>query len=477
MPAIADLSAATQRQVVARIMEIKTELQSLRDKVADQSVTPKEVEQIDALKGELTQLRNHNDTAFAKAGSIGEILKDADAYLNRPVGQMPHAGSGGGGEAKRDDKGVEIKGNRIDAGESEIDRLLPTGGFKTAGHFYKAIQLQSVGRYEEWAYEGLKRWDDVRKKTAMTTLEDPSAGVLVPEGFTAQIEKRMDVTENLMRRARVLPIQGSSMSFVRRQDASRADGSRHAGVSVAYEGETHTYDKTKAKYEKYRIEADKVACLIEVTEELLEDSPMAIEAEISDLASDAIVFKVSDMMIRGTGAGTPLGILNSGHTVTVTPETGQTAGTLEVDNIFKMWMRLDPACRANAIWMINNDVSAALDAMAFPVGTGGVPAYLPAGGLSTTGYASLKGRPVIPMEYCESLNTVGDIILADWSYYQGVTKGGIRSDMSIHVYFERDARCFRFVHRFGGQPRWNVPFTPYKGSTTTSAFVVLGTRS
>jgi hypothetical protein len=52
---------------------------------------------------------------------------------------------------------------------------------------------------------------------------------------------------------------------------------------------------------------------------------------------------------------------------------------------------------------------------AFDIGTGGVPVYLPPGGLSESPYAILKGRPVIPVEYCATLGTVGDIILADFT--------------------------------------------------------------
>jgi HK97 family phage major capsid protein len=435
-------------------------------------------------KGLKAQIEQEQEAEKAAAA-----VKGLNDWLKKPADTLPYGNKGGDGAGTdpdrfaKDDgsgrKGFNDKGVRIYSGEAELDKAAPTGGFASAGHFYKAVHLQSVGQLAEnpWAVKALNLWSDIRVKTALSTLDDPSAGLLVPEQFAQGIEKRMNVTENLMNRARVLPISGNSMTFFRRQDASRVDGSRHAGVTVSYEGEAQTYSQTKPKYEKYRIEADKIAALVEVTEELLSDSPYAIEMEINDLASEAIVFKASDKMVRGTGAGMPLGILNSDHRVTVAKETNQAAASLDIRNITKMWMRLDPACRANAIWMINNDVQDELDNIAFPVGTGGVPAYLPAGGLSQTGFASLKGRPVIPMEYCESLGTEGDIILVDWTYYKGVSKGGIRSDMSIHVYFERDSRCYRFVHRFGGQPQYGTQFTPYKGTTKTSSIVTLATRA
>ncbi len=479
MPELKDLAAASQREVVARLLEVKNALQYITGK--GDNMTRGDVEEGDRLTAELDLLQDAN-AKFKGAAAFGDTLKGLDDYLTKPARGMVHSTKSQSEDKGKDDDDdpVASKGmsfTHIRPGPAELEKAMPTGGFPTFGHFAKAVQLRCCHRHEDWASDGLKKWDEICVKTAMSTLVDPSAGLLIPEGFAQGIEKRMDVTENLMSRARVLPVAGSSMTFIRRSDASRVDGSRHAGVSVKFEGEGSTKTATTANYEKYRIEADKIACLVEVTDELLQDSPYAIDAEISELASEAIVFKASDKMVRGTGAGMPLGILASAGTISVAKETNQAAASLDFRNITKMWMRLDPQSRGNAIWMINNDVSDELDNLAFPVGTGGVPAYLPAGGLSQTGYASLKGRPVIPMEYCETLGTVGDIILADWSQYKGVSKGGIRSDMSIHIYFERDSTCFRFVFRFGGQPVWNVPFTPYKGTTTTAPFVTLATRA
>ena len=44
-------------------------------------------------------------------------------------------------------------------------------------------------------------------------------------------------------------------------------------------------------------------------------------------------------------------------------------------------------------------------------GSATVVAYLPPGGLSTKPYATLLGRPVLPVEWCATLGTTGDVIL------------------------------------------------------------------
>ena len=100
------------------------------------------------------------------------------------------------------------------------------------------------------------------------------------------------------------------------------------------------------------------------------------------------------------------------------------------------------------------------------------------GGVSQAPYASLFGRPVVPIEQCATLGDQGDIIFADLSNYILIDKGGIQSAMSIHVKFIYDESVFRFVYRVDGQPALASPITPYKGTANTlSPFVTLAARA
>jgi len=161
----------------------------------------------------------------------------------------------------------------------------------------------------------------------------------------------------------------------------------------------------------------------------------------------------------------------------VAKESGQAAKTILTTNIDQMWMRLNWQCRQNSVWLTNQDCEAILQSMALPVGIAGVPTYLPPGGVSAAPYATLKGRPVKVVEFCETLGTEGDIILTDWNHYKTVYKGGVKSDLSMHVRFQYGEMAYRFTYRMDGQPAWDKPLTPFKGTTTTSSIVTLATRS
>ena len=158
-------------------------------------------------------------------------------------------------------------------------------------------------------------------------------------------------------------------------------------------------------------------------------------------------------------------------------ETGQKAKTILYENIVKMWARLHANMRAGAVWHVNQDVEPQLSTMSLVIGTGGVPVYLPAGGLSSSPFATLFGRPIVPIEYCKTLGTVGDIILDNLKGYLAGVQGGIDAAMSMHLRFDYAETTFRFMFAVDGQPWLASALTPANGTNTLSAFVTLDTRS
>jgi HK97 family phage major capsid protein len=102
---------------------------------------------------------------------------------------------------------------------------------------------------------------------------------------------------------------------------------------------------------------------------------------------------------------------------------------------------------------------------------------MPPGGMSAAPYGTLMGRPVVPIEQCQTLGTVGDILFCDWSEYLWCDKGSLESASSMHVQFLTGEMVYRFTFRCDGQPAWNSALTPFKGSATQSPFISLATRS
>jgi HK97 family phage major capsid protein len=302
-------------------------------------------------------------------------------------------------------------------------------------------------------------------------------GFLVQQDFSVELLKNAYETGVLASKVKKIPLttaaNGLKINGV--DESSRANGSRWGGIQSYWENEADAYTASKPKFRQIELNLKKLTGLCYATDELLLDAS-ALGTVISDGFSEEFGFKIDDAIVRGTGSGQPLGILNSQGTVMVSKESGQSADTIVVQNIVKMWARCWGRSRQNAAWYINQDIEPQLFTMSLAVGSGGVPVYMPANGVSGSPYSTLFGRPVIPLEQCDTLGNVGDIVLGDFSQYLMIDKGSIKSDVSVHVRFVYDEQVFKFVYRADGQPIRNKPLTPFKGSNSLSSFVTLEAR-
>ncbi len=357
-------------------------------------------------------------------------------------------------------------------GDAALDD--PRAGFKHFGEFALAVRD---------ACQPGKRPDDrlaliTKAASGMGENTGADGGFLVPTEFVQKLLDRVYSPSNLLGMTDSYTVSSNVIAFPRSAETSRANGSRWGGVRAYWRDEGEQATATKAAFGRLQLTLRKLFVMINATDELLSDvQGIALEQYLFRVASEEINFVVSDAILNGSGAGQPLGILNSAPLITVAKEGGQAAATVVTANILKMWSRLWAPCRQNAVWLIHQDIEPQLHTMTIVSGGADIVAYLPPGGLSDRPYATLMGRPVIPVEWCSTLGTVGDIVLADLRHYVTATKGQIESAMSIHLRFDYDESVFRFIFRVDGAPWWTAALTPFKGSNTQSCFVTLETRA
>jgi HK97 family phage major capsid protein len=256
-------------------------------------------------------------------------------------------------------------------------------------------------------------------------------------------------------------------------ETSRADGSRWGGIQAYWLEEGGTYTSSRPKFRQVTLSLKKLIGLCYATDELLADA-MALEAVLSDGFSEEFSFKIQDALFNGTGAGQPLGILNAACLVSVAKESAQTADTINATNIQKMYARMWARGVPNSVWHINQDCWPQLFKLA---DAGNNSLYMPPGGMSAAPYGTLMGRPVVPVEQCQTVGDKGDIYFCDWSEYVWCDKGSLESASSMHVQFLTGEMVYRFTFRCDGQPKWNAALTPFKGSNTQGPFITLAERA
>jgi len=317
----------------------------------------------------------------------------------------------------------------------------------------------------------------VRAPSGMGETDPSGGGFLVQTDFAMTVLQRIyDMGEIAQRTGRLqMSTAANAIKIPGIDEQSRATGSRWGGVRAYWLGEGDAPTASAPKFRWIELDLKKLGVLWYVTDELLADASILTGIANTAFAQE-MGFVLEDSIVRGTGSGQPAGILTAPATITVPAETGQATKTVVYQNLLKMWSRMWARSRINAVWFINQDVEPQLYAVNQVIGTAGVPVYLPPGGISEKPYSTLFGRPVIPVEYCETCGTPGDIILADFSQYLVADKGAMQQMASIHVRFIYDEMTFRLMYRVDGQSAWHTALTPYRGTNTQSPYIILAQR-
>lgn len=301
-------------------------------------------------------------------------------------------------------------------------------------------------------------------------------GFLVETAYSDALLARAREDSPILGMCRQIPMPdgAESLDLPVIDETSRATGSRWGGVQVYRKAEADTVTATKPTFGKLKIIESEIMGIAYATERLLRNAA-TVEAVFGNAFASEFAFKVTDEVIRGTGGDECLGILReAAPTVSQAKETGQAAATITAVNLSQMWTHVPARSRTRGVWLANGECDPQFDQLAFAVGLGGMaPNFVS----YRDGQVFIKGRPVITLEQCAALGTVGDIIFADLNEYILSPKGGIQGASSMHVRFLYNEMTFRWNYYINGRPAWLSKVSAYKGSADLSPFVTLATRA
>jgi len=339
-----------------------------------------------------------------------------------------------------------------------------TNGFNSFGEFLVKVRKACDG-------EGLP--DSRLMKTAghMEIGEDSQGGFLVPEKYADDIFNAALKDALVRPRATVLPMSSDSLKVRVLKDSDRSSGI-FGGITFKWVSEGT--DKSSASYiskpalAQLELTAHKLVGGMFASNEL-EDDYGKFGSFMTQAFGQAVRFVEDDYFINGTGAGQPLGIINSG--MLISPYRN-TASSIQWEDIGNMVRRLLPDSWKRAVWLINQD---ALDSI-LDLEMGATD-YLYAININER---KLAGFPFEVTEKCPAFGSKGDIILADFGaghYLIGdrsiEIKGSRHVKDSNDYGFLTDETFWRIVLRIDGQPLLSAPITPYRGAQTVSPFVAL----
>lgn len=429
---------------------LKAEARKIMD-VAAKDRTPEQNARLDAIDADLT----------AKNAELGTVLADISRL-----------------ERYQADERAEGEPIEVGTDRATLKPWGPTVAATASAHVKTEARHIALGSFAQAVRAaGLGQGLDPRLQAAATgagTQSDSNLGFAVPNEVAPGIERDMYEGGEILSRCDVRTIGGNSITYNRFDETSRADGSRQGGVLGYWVDEGTAPTASNTKLDKLELKLRKVGAFGVMTDELLADA-VALGGELESAFARELIFQVENKIYRGNGASAPQGFLNGSCLVSVAKETNQAAATINTKNLSKMWARLPAASKKNAVWLINVDCEPQLDDLAIAAGTAALePRFVR---YNDEGVLMIKGRPVLQVEYAETLGTQGDVALVDLSQYRVIRKGGIEQASSMHVYFAQGEQAFRAFYRVDGKPVPKAAKTPFKGSGTLSPFVVLDTRS
>ncbi|MHC4564074.1 MAG: phage major capsid protein [Planctomycetota bacterium] len=339
------------------------------------------------------------------------------------------------------------------------------GPWNSFGEFAKSV---IVGKQDE-------KLMNYCKSTGMNIAINADGGFMIPPEFSTAILTAMAKAGELAPKCQNFPSNNNlALPFV---NITTQATSWTGGVTIYKPAEGIEKTASLPQLGKAELHLHKMTALVYATDELLQDSPIALETFLNTMVSTEMALTKDEDIVNGSGAGECLGIMNAPCLVSVPKETGQPATTIVTENVLKMASRMYAPSYRNSVWLIAQDAVPQIGVLSIAVGTGGAPVFI--ADIKNPLGSSLLGRPIIWCPHCQTLGTTGDIILADLSQYITITKAGIGMETatSIHVRFIYDESAFRFVVRFDGQPWWASAITPKHGTNTVSPFVALATRA
>lgn len=426
-------------QMKQRLEAIANELKAFKTK---SELKNEDVDTINNLKSEWDELEGK----IVAAEAVESIMAKSEVSTRQTVSR-PSAGA------------------RVSVGDHNIAKD-PTYGFRSLGHFAQSIMGYKKGTLDPKSQE----FTNIVNLHQTSSMED--GGALIPEDFRMEIQKKVDGDESLLPKCMQLKTASNSVTLPINENAPWDSN----GIQTYWTAEGASIQSSKESFGETQIKLHKLASLVKVTDEMMEDSVL-LESFINAAAPESIMHKINSALISGDGVAKPQGFLNAGFKYQVAKEAGQAADTIVYQNIVKMEQHLLPASAGKAIWLAHPGIKSELRLMKFPGDNS--PVYIPVGGLSGKAYETLMGKQIMyMMGAVKALGDEGDISLVDFSKYIALLKTtGIKKSISTHVYFEQDIQALKFTFRVGGHIPFKSPIASENDANfKASCFVTLQSR-
>lgn len=302
--------------------------------------------------------------------------------------------------------------------------------------------------------------DIERFRASMTEGTLSAGGYSVPDPLAAKWLDASLPDEIVRSRATVWPMSSKTRSVPGWDGKDMSGGDYFGGLAMEFLAEEGTGSKQTGALRMVTLTAKKGAIFCDCSNELKEDG-LGFEGQLEGAIKKSLGLGMDHYFLRGIGSTQPLGVLNDPAIISVTKETGQSAATLQYENIAKMFARHYNPQRA--VWITNSTtLPQLLTNMTITIGTGGSAVKVLN---ESNGKFTILGRPVLFSPSMPTLGSANDIVFADLSQYAIGLRRNMKLEKSNIPGWTQDLMSYRALVRFDGQGTWNAAITPRNGDS------------
>jgi HK97 family phage major capsid protein len=283
-----------------------------------------------------------------------------------------------------------------------------------------AIKPTATDEYRDIFWRQLRRGGpetlEFAERRALSVGTDTAGGYLVPDAYQRELIMALDEPVIMRRLARVIGGVSTNLEI----PVVSSHGSAY------WTGENQAFTESDETFAAKRFHANKLTCLVKVSQELVDDSAFPIEAYIRDEFARRIGAAEDAAYIAGTGVGQPLGFTAGGTSgLTAAASTSITA-----DELIRLKHALSIQYRGRAQWFMADGTVSIISRLKTGDGQ-----YLWQPGLVAGTQDMLLGRPVNVSSNVPAMTSgLKAVWFGDPSYYVIVDRAGVYIQVLRELY-------------------------------------------
>jgi HK97 family phage major capsid protein len=310
------------------------------------------------------------------------------------------------------------------------------------------------------------------EKASLAESSGATGGYTVPVQFYADLLRFVAEESFVRNRCTTVPMASRTMwvpAALQSITPAAGQSSFFAGIQAFWQPEAASITESDPQFRQIQLTARDLVFITVASNQLLQDNAVSLDTLLSTMFKECMAWTYDYYLLRGNGAGQPLGVINSFNPalIAVSRTARGASGHFTMGNAGDMLSHFLMSGWTNGIWIMHPSVIPELITMSSQTNVATTSAsplvWMNPYGQGDEGPAarkipgSLFGMPIFFTEKVPQLGTQGDVSLLDMSKQLLGDRLAIQIESSPWPRFTTNQMMWRVIARWDAQPWLNAP--------------------